>query len=65
MILLEFSPPFQWRPSLKRQKQMWRFMWGWIAIARWKGDLNHMVLSLLNEGIKSQKEDTWLMRDLS
>jgi hypothetical protein len=35
MILLEISPPFQFKPSLRTESMAggWRFMWGWLAVA--------------------------------
>lgn len=33
MVLLECSPPIQWRPSRTKIGAGWRAMWLWFAVA--------------------------------
>lgn len=54
MVLLEFAPPFQPRPSLRTEGMAggWRFMWGWLAIGWVPYDLNSYVEGIAQSGIE-------------
>lgn len=54
MILLECSPPFQWKPSLRTEHMAggWRVMWGWFAVAWVPYDLNEYIEGLAQAGIE-------------
>lgn len=56
MILLECSPPFQWRPSLRGFAGGWRAMWGWLAVAWVPYDLNGFVEGLAEAGADLARE---------
>lgn len=45
MLLIEISPPFQWKPTVFRGKtgMFSRFMWGWFAIAYTPMDFNEFI----------------------
>jgi hypothetical protein len=43
MLMLECSPPFQWKPSYRRAGGVRRMMWAWFAIAYVPGGFNEVV----------------------
>lgn len=51
MLLIEFSPPFQWKPSLKKHGPIRRFMWGWLAVAHTPHDFNEFMEGVARAGV--------------
>jgi hypothetical protein len=53
MVLLECSPPFQWKPSLRTDiGDGWRFMWGWFAVAYVPYGFGEYIEGLAQAGIE-------------
>ena len=50
MIMLECSPPFQWRPSYRHVADVRRVMWMWFAIAYVPGGFNEVVKGYAHAG---------------
>ena len=45
MLMIEISPPFQWKPTIFRGKtgMISRVMWGWFAVAYTPMDFNEFI----------------------
>ena len=57
MLMIEISPPFQWKPTIFRGKtgMISRVMWGWFAVAYTPMDFNEFIEQTAQAALHREK----------
>ena len=57
MMIFEFGPPFQWKPSYTKFGQFRRVMWAWFAVTHFGGgNINELLESIGRAGVRLAME---------
>jgi hypothetical protein len=52
MLMIEFRPPFQWKPSYTHFGYFRRVMWGWLALTVCPYGMNELIEGIGKAGVE-------------
>jgi hypothetical protein len=57
ILMLEFGPPFQWRPVYSKFGDFRRVMWGWAAATVFHGGgIHELAIGLARAAVEAAKK---------
>jgi hypothetical protein len=64
MLLIECSPPFQWKPKYHRFGDFRRIMWGWFAVSIFSGGgINELLEGIGKAGASLYRDGDLKLED--